>query len=245
MSDSEPNCYLIAPNALTGNEKYKCTYSNCSWGGNPANGLTSHHLKYHGDVPPSSGARFNRPMTPPAPTTEGKFLWTSPATGFQRGNLYSAASTDSLDDGLLGPDLFLGSCQALGDDDLIGAFSYSDDVSYSAMDSYGSMTDAAGRTITFDAPTPANAPFGYQYAPLPINPGSAVMYPGSYQASWNESNIGTLQQNMEYGSIENYGQGPPITYTSERTSLNDPGSEYTTGPSSSRTYYVDDQGQLR
>ncbi len=108
--------------------------------------------------------------------------------GIQHGNvryspeakqLYPAARTNSLDDDLLGPDPFL----------------------------YGSMADATGRTITFDAPIPINP------AP-PQSHVSAVMYSGSYQASWNESNIGTLRQNMKYGSMENYGQGPPITYAS-------------------------------
>ncbi|KAK0500995.1 hypothetical protein EDD18DRAFT_1101959 [Armillaria luteobubalina] len=63
----------------------------------------------------------------------------------------------------------------------------------------------------FNTATPANVPFGRQYTSLPINPapsGSAVMYSGSYQASWNETNFGTVQKEMEYGSIENYGDGP-------------------------------------
>ncbi|PBK76252.1 hypothetical protein ARMSODRAFT_1011517 [Armillaria solidipes] len=300
-----PDCPVKCPNKSklelhrnkhhTGNEKYRCTASDCSWGCSTANGLALHRLRYHGDAPPSrgtvqpipknsayeresivessasgwshdfeastvddpksgetfsdplvassfsnKGAPFSRPMSPLAPTTNENCLWMSPATGFQHGGvrcsseakqLYPAASTNSLDDDLLGPDPFLGGYRALGDNDL----SYSDD---GTIDSYGSMADARGRTITFGAPILINP------AP-PQSHVSAVVYPGSYQASWNESNVGTLRQNMEYGTIENYGQGPPITYASERTSLNDLGPEYTAGPSSSRAYYVDDQGHLR
>ncbi|SJL13615.1 uncharacterized protein ARMOST_17061 [Armillaria ostoyae] len=98
----------------------------------------------------NQGARSGRPI-PLAPTTKEIFIWTFPATSFQHGNvrsapeakqLYPAASTNSLDDGL-GLDPFLG-------------------------DSYASMTDTTGRMIMFDTPTLADAPWGYQYAPLPI-----------------------------------------------------------------------------
>ncbi|KAK0224707.1 hypothetical protein EDD85DRAFT_1027812 [Armillaria nabsnona] len=249
----------------TGNEKHRCTASSCSWGGSTAGVLTAHLRKFHGDVPPSSGAimqpipqnsaykretivdssasswsydfgaptnddpnpgetfldklvassfsnkgtRFDQPMYSLAPTTKEIFIWTSPATGFQHGNvryspeakqLYPAASTNSLDDGL-GLDPFLGGYGMLNDDDL----SYSDD---GTIDSYGSMTDTAGRMIMFDTPTLADARWGYQYAPLPIYPAlpqafvPAAAYPGSLQASWNGSNVGASQQTMGYGSIE-------------------------------------------
>ncbi len=109
----------------------------------------------------NKGTRFDQPMYPLAPTTKEIFIWTSPATGFQHGNvryspeakqLYPAASTNSLDDGL-GLDPFLGGYGMLNDDDL----SYSDD---GTIDSYGSMTDTTGRMIMFDTPTLADAPWG-------------------------------------------------------------------------------------
>ncbi len=117
----------------------------------------------------NKGTRIDQPMYPLAPITREIFIWTSPATGFQHGNvryspeakqLYPAASTNSLDDGL-GLDPFLRGYEMLNNDDL----SYSDD---GTLDSYGSMMDMTGRMIMFDTPTLADAPWGYQYAPLPI-----------------------------------------------------------------------------
>ncbi|KAK0209186.1 hypothetical protein DFS33DRAFT_515045 [Desarmillaria ectypa] len=205
----------------------------------------------------NEGTGFDRPVTPWAPRTEGNFLWTSPATGFQHGNmryspeakqLYPAASAGSLLDDGLGSVPFLEGYPTPGDDDFIGAVPYSD---VGNAGSFGSMTDAMENTITFDAPAPAHAPFGYQYARLPINPAPprlyvpAVMYPGSYQpSSSNVSNIRMSQRDMGYGSIEAYGQGPPISDVSAWTSSNG-SSEYMPGPSRSRMYYVDDQGQYR
>ncbi|KAK0466004.1 uncharacterized protein EV420DRAFT_1636574 [Desarmillaria tabescens] len=206
---------------------------------------------------PNEGAGFNRPMTPQAPETERNILWTSPTTGFQHGNvcyspeakqLYPAASTGSLlDDGL---DFipFLEGHPTPGDDGLIDAVPYPDAGNAGSL---GSTPDAMGNTITFNAPAPAHAPFGYQYTLPPINPAPprlyvpAMMYPGSHQPSSSDvSNIGMSQQDIVYGSIHTYGQGPPIPDASTRTSSNGY-SEYVPGPSRSRMYYVDDQGQYR
>ncbi|KAK0185122.1 hypothetical protein F5146DRAFT_1144328 [Armillaria mellea] len=158
--------------------------------------------------------------------------------------LYPTTSTNSLDNGFVGPDPFLGGYRASGHYALIGAFPYSGS---GAIYSYGSTTDMLERTITFRTPTPAKgvakAPFGYQYAPLAINPappGPAVIVPWVPSSVLDESNVGTLQQDMEYGLIENYGRGPPISYASGRMLLNDSGPEYATGPSRSQTYYLHD-----
>ncbi|KAK0434804.1 hypothetical protein EV421DRAFT_2022822 [Armillaria borealis] len=260
-----------------------------SGGGSTAGVFTAHLRKFHGDVPPSSGAimqpvpensayerettvessasswsncfevptndvpnpgetfmdklvassfsnkgaRFDQPMSPLAPTTKGNFIWTSPATGFQHGNvryspeakqLYPAASTNFLDD-------------------VSASIRSWEVVEYS----YGSMTDTTGRMIMFDTPTLADAPWGYQYAPLPIYRAlpqafvPAAVYPGSVQASWNGSNVGASTQTMGYGSIEAYRRRSSTAWTSSNGS---PECDLP-GPWSNETHDVDDQEQYR
>ncbi|KAK0185128.1 hypothetical protein F5146DRAFT_1005747 [Armillaria mellea] len=206
---------------------------------NPGDGLIASSF-------PNKGTGFNRAMSGwyPQPT---KIVFECPPLRYrlrcssEAKQLYPTTSTNSLDDGFVDPDPFLGGYRASGHDALIGTFP---DSSNGTIYSYGSMADTVERTITFNTPTqPTNAPFGHQYAPLPINPappGPAVMVSWVPSSVLDGSNVGTLQQDMEYGSIENYGQGPPISYASGRTLSNDSGPEYTIGPSSSRIYYVAD-----
>ncbi|PBK93661.1 hypothetical protein ARMGADRAFT_1079952 [Armillaria gallica] len=109
-----PDCPMKCPNKSklelhrnkhhTGNEKYRCTASNCSWGCSTAHGLALHGLRYHGNAPPSRGTV--QPI-PKNSAYKREFTVESSASGWKHN--FEASAIDDTNSGETSSDRFVAS----------------------------------------------------------------------------------------------------------------------------------------